>query len=260
MKPFRENILMRQDKEQFEIVTQNGRGGGIAAATVTISLFNYKECIVGCLESVKSQTIYDLDLLVVDDCSTDSSLEVARKWVCENGGRFRNCMLIHHKINRGLPTARNTGVSNARTEYVFVLDADNLLYPRCLERLVTALDHCSASFAYCYLEKFEKEIYLQNVKPWNPATLKYGNTIDAMVLLRKCVWEQVGGYSTNMPAMGWEDFDLWFKIAKVGGWGILVPEILARYRVHRSSMLYTVTNPNADMLWAYLRSNHPQLF
>jgi hypothetical protein len=60
--------------------------------------------------------------------------------------------------------------------------------------------------------------------------------------------------------MGWEDFDLWFRIAEVGGWGVQIPEILARYRVGRNSMLHTITNPNAYRLWAYLRAKHPESF
>jgi hypothetical protein len=60
--------------------------------------------------------------------------------------------------------------------------------------------------------------------------------------------------------MGWEDFDLWFKLARLGHWGVLVPEILARYRVHGESMLRTVTNPKVDRLWAHLRSTYPEFF
>jgi GT2 family glycosyltransferase len=141
-----------------------------------------------------------------------------------------------------------------------VLDADNLLYPRCLERLLGALKHCDASFAYCLLEKFGEETGIGNTKPWNPIALQHGNFIDAMVLHRKEAWEEAGGYATDMPAMGWEDFDLWFRIARAGGWGVQIPEILARYRVRRSSMLHTVTNPNANKLWAYLRAKHPESF
>lgn len=125
---------------------------------------------------------------------------------------------------------------------------------------MSVLDECAVSFAYCYLEKFGETTALMNTKPWHPRLLQHGNTIDAMVLHRRAVWNEAGGYSTDMPVMGWEDFDLWFKIAKINGWGILVPEILARYRVHASSMLNTITNPNVEKLWSYLRSRHPEFF
>ena len=261
MERFGANAQSAEHQEAFEIVAQNEHGGIMPPVTVAVSLYNYKQHIIGCLESTKSQTISDLDLIIVDDCSTDGSPEVVRKWLVENGTRFSKYLLIRHKVNEGLSKARNSGFAHARTKSVFVLDADNLLYPRCLERLVAALDNCDASFAYSYLEKFGEVSCLQNTKQWNPAVLQHGNIIDAMVLLRKSVWETVCGYSTaEVMRLGWEDFELWFKIARIKGWGVRVPEILARYRVHHSSLLFTVTNPNADKLWAYLRSEYPEFF
>lgn len=261
MERFLADNQFTEGQKSLQVMAQKVESDAIPLVTVIVSLFNYKDYIIPCLESVKSQTLSNLDLIVVDDCSTDGSLEVAHDWLAENGSRFSHYLLIHHRFNKGLASSRNTGFAHARTEYVFVLDADNLLYPRCLERLVSALGNCDASFSYCYLEKFGDESCLQNTRPWNPAALVLGNTIDAMVLLRKSVWEQIGGYSSNdVMRLGWEDFELWFKIARSKRWGILVPEILARYRVHRSSMLNTTTNPNANKVWAYLCSNYGEFF
>jgi glycosyltransferase involved in cell wall biosynthesis len=255
------NEAIVMDVKDSEINSVNGNGMAVPLVTVTISLFNYKKFILSCLDSVKAQTIKDLDLIVVDDCSNDGSPEIVTNWLNLNEHRFSSSKLIRHRANSGLAITRNTGFQNSRTKYVFVLDADNLLYPRCIDRLVNALENCEACFAYCYLEKFGKVNCLQNTKAWNPATLQFGNTIDAMVLLRKNVWAKIGGYSANqVMRLGWEDFELWFKIARIKGWGILVPEILARYRVHGNSMLSNVTNPNADKLWSYLKVNYPEFF
>lgn len=246
--------------EFSEIITCKSLRETTAIVSVAISLYNYRDYIISCLESVKSQTLRDLDLIIVDDCSTDDSLTVTADWLEKNESAFRDVLLIRHKSNRGLSYARNTAFAHARTDFVFVLDADNLLYPRCLDRLIDGLKRCDASFAYCLLEKFGEETGIENTRAWNPIALQHGNFIDAMVLHRKAVWERAGGYATDMPAMGWEDFDLWFRIAGIGGWGLQIPEILARYRVRRSSMLHTVTNPNVEKLWAYLRAKHPESF
>jgi glycosyltransferase involved in cell wall biosynthesis len=227
--------------------------------TVSVSVYNYQRYIVPCLESVARQTLAELDLIIVDDGSSDGSLETVEDWLEQNGDRFNRYRLVRHEANSGLAAARNSGFRFAETESVFVLDADNLLYARCLERLLAALDNCAASFAYCYLEKFGDLSCLQNTAAWNPEALQYGNIIDAMVLLRKSAWEEVGGYS-RLDVMGWEDFDLWFKMAKLGRWGVQVPEILARYRVHGQSMLKNVTNPSVDKLWHYLRGTYPEFF
>lgn len=228
--------------------------------TVAVSLYNYSQFIVPCLDSVYGQTLADIDLVVVDDCSTDRSVSLVTEWIDRQGNRFNRARLLRHRRNQGLACARNTGFLDARTEFVFVLDADNLIYPRCLDALLSALRVSDASFAYCYLEKFGEVVGLENVRPWNPLVLQHGNYIDAMVLHRRAVWEMLKGYATDMPAMGWEDFELWFRVARGGGWGVQVPEILAQYRVRRSSMLHMVTNPNADRLWQYLRSKYPEFF
>lgn len=247
------------EKNTYEIVSQKGSVVETSLVTVIITLYNYQRFIAACLDSLKNQTIDKLNLIVVDDCSKDQSLKKANKWLDENGNRFNEYVLAQHTLNRGLAVSRNTAISLARTKYVFILDADNLLYPRCLESLVSALENCDASFAYSYLEEFDDGNKLKNTKPWNPATLAAVNTIDAMVLLRKEVWEKVGGYSI-MPVMGWEDYELWFKIARIKGWGVQVPEILARYRLHKTSMLNTVTNPNVEKLWEYLKQTYPEFF
>ena len=242
--------IPREHDADSELVVQRDSGRTVGV-TVTVSLYNYRDRIVGCLESVKAQTAHDIELVVVDDDSDDDGCDVVRRWLEASGERFGRYMLLRHRSNRGLASARNTAFARARAPYVFVLDADNAIYPRCLQQLAAGLERCEASFAYSYIERFGGAVGLHNVRAWNPKALRFGNTIDAMVLLRRTVWEAVGGYSTDMPVMGWEDFDLWFKIARIGGWGVQIPEILARYDVHPGSMITTVTNPAADRLWTY---------
>jgi glycosyltransferase involved in cell wall biosynthesis len=231
-----------------------------SAVTVAVSLYDYRDYVLSCLESVEAQTMSDLDLIVVDDHSADGAEAIVARWMEENNERFGRCTLVRHTRNRGLAAARNTAFARARTEYVFVCDADNVLYPRCLQQLAAALDMTPASFAYCQLEQFGAVSGVQNIHAWNPDGLREGNKIDAMALLRRSAWDAAGGYSDDMPAMGWEDFDLWFKIARMKGWGVQVPEILARYRVHLDSMIHSVTNQSADRLWDYLRSKHSDFF
>ena len=247
------------DNNLIEIISQKENVGQTPLVTVIVTLFNYQNFISHCLDSVKAQTIDKLNLVVVDDRSRDRSVEKSKKWLDKNGSRFYEYILARHSVNCGLANSRNTAISLVRTKYVFILDADNLLYPRCLESLVHALENCDASFAYSYLEEFGDGSKLKNTKPWNPATLAAVNTIDAMVLMRKIVLDKVNGYSI-MPVMGWEDYELWFKIARMKAWGVQIPEILARYRVHKKSMLNTVTNPNVEKLWGYLKAKYPEFF
>jgi glycosyltransferase involved in cell wall biosynthesis len=242
-----------------EVLRQQAPSDRPAPVTVVILLYNNGRFVRPCLDSVRDQTLGDLDLIVVDDCSTDRSADVVAAWMDDEAGRFNHCQLLRHRVHGGLSQTRNTAFFHAASPHVFVLDADRVIYPRCLESLLAALENCDASFAYCYLERFGDARDLANLDPWGAVPLTVRNSIDAMVLLRRTVWQQVGGYCCGMRPGG-EDFDLWFKVARLKGWGILVPEILARYRVRDTSTLQTVTSPNAEVIWNHLRSTYPEFF
>lgn len=238
------------------------------AVTVVIPLHNYAHFVGDALASVAAQTAGDLDLVVVDDCSTDESCAVACQWMESHAARFRKALVLRHPVNRGLAATRNTAFHHCQTEFVLPLDADNQLYPGCVEKLARGLSRSRAAFAYCILERFgtadEEALapFLMHIHPWCPEELAKFNTIDAMVLLRRKIWEEVGGYDQDMPCPGWEDYDFWFKIARLGAYGLHVPQILARYRVHPASMLNTITNcgRNPESLIAHLRRTYPEFF
>jgi glycosyltransferase involved in cell wall biosynthesis len=241
----------------YEVLFEDGSPEPPPKVTVIITLFNYERYIVDCLESVHLQSLGELDLLVADDCSRDGSAETCVDWMRMHSQRFRRCLLVRNTVNRQLAATRNLLFGLARTEYVFVLDADNMIYPRCLQALASALDHCDAAFSYCYLEQYGVERGLISWESWNPQALMNGNYIDAMSLVRRNAWQHVGGYANDMPAMGWEDFDFWLKISRAGGWGILVPEVLARYRAHLNSMLRTETYRRESEIFDYMERKYP---
>ena len=232
--------------------------------TVCISLYNYEQHIVETLESVKGQTLAPLDLLVVDDCSTDDSLTTAQTWLQTNTETFNKVKLVRHQNNQGLSWARNTAILLAETSFLFMLDADNLLYPRCLQRCLEALfSDPKAAMAYPLIEKFgEDEEIIGNVV-WERSQFLRGNCIDAMSLIRRSALLQVGGYSylEAIGPLGWEDYDLWCKFIDVGLYGIPISEILARYRTHSASMLQSVSNQadNVKCLHREMRKLHPWL-
>jgi glycosyltransferase involved in cell wall biosynthesis len=234
-------------------------GNTTAPVTACIALYNYADCIQNVLDSIYAQTITCLDVTIVDDCSQDRSVELALSWLERNSKRFNNVRLVKHNHNSGGPSGtRNTAISVSQTPYVFPLDADNLLYPRCIMRCLETLEASDASFVYPLVEKFGAEIGIMGNQVWNPKVLAYGNYIDNMVLMRKACCEAVGGYS-YMRIYGWEDFDLWCKFIEQNYYGILVPEILARYLVHQSSLLRTQTHRRMKMVIDEIKQRHPWL-
>lgn len=234
------------------------REGPPPAVTVCVTLFQYGQYVLECLQSVVQQTLAPLGLIVVDDASIDGGPELVARWLDEDGGKLSEALLLQHETNGGLAAARNTAVAHARSEFVFILDADNELYPRCIEALLEPLRESGCGFAYSILERFGDLRGLMGCDGWNPEQLTRGNYIDAMVLLRRSIWETFGGYR-RMQVPGWEDFDFWCRCAEAGVDGVLVPEILARYRTHTRSMLRRATDTlrNHARVRGEIRSMHP---
>ena len=235
-----------------------------AQVTVCISLYNYQDYIVETLETVREQTLELLDLIVVEDRSTDDSLIVAGSWLKQNAERFNRVELVRHEQNSGLPRARNTAIARTQTPYVFILDADNLLYPCCIERCLEVIeDDPHASLSYPIIEKFGSEQTLMGNVNWERSQFLKQNCIDAMSLIRKASLNKVKGYSylEAVGPLGWEDYELWCKFFEAGLYGILVPEILARYRTHKNSMLHSISNraKNIKHLHREMLALHPWL-
>jgi glycosyltransferase involved in cell wall biosynthesis len=226
--------------------------------SVAVSLYNYARFLPECLDSVAAQTHAPLELIVVDDVSTrDESVLVARNWLDAHAARFWRVLLLQHVRNQGLAQARNTAFARARGAAVFVLDADNIIYPRAIARLCEALEDHEAAAAYTQTEHFGDVPGIGPADLWDPAELARGNYIDAMALIRRDVWGAVGGY-THLEG-GWEDFDFWCKLVEHGLHAVYVPEILCRYRVHGASMLRTEHRAQIEALRAQITLRHPWL-
>ncbi len=228
--------------------------------TVICALYNHAGHIAGALDSVKDQRFGDWELVVCDDGSTDGSGKVVEDWIEANPERA--ALLVRHPVNRGLPAARNTAVERARGEYVLVLDADNELYPNCLERLTEALDNDpKAAFAYGILEQFDRNgpVGLSGYFGWEPERLVEENYIDALALIRRETLQQLGGYIEDRRIYGWEDYDLWCRVAEAGERAAHVAEIVARYRLSAGSMI-TLTNLSVGDAREAIAERSPALF
>jgi glycosyltransferase involved in cell wall biosynthesis len=232
------------------------RGTPGVGVSVIVTVHNYQAVVVEALSSLVAQTLEPLSLVVVEDRGQDRSLDVCRDWLTIHASRFEHVCLVQHMRNEGLSAARNTACALTRSTFIFVLDADNVLYPRCIEECLAHLEAGDAAFAYPIIERFGEDTGLMGIEPWSRERLSTGNYIDAMALVRSRVLDDLGGY---VLLHGWEDYDLWCRIAESGGHGVRVPNVLARYRVHRTSMLNTVTNPRHTQLKRDMTLKHPWL-
>jgi glycosyltransferase involved in cell wall biosynthesis len=241
----------------LDVVFRSGAARA-ASVAVVVPLYDYERLLVETLDSVASQSLESLEIVVVDDASTDRSLEVASAWLARHAPRFVSATLVRNRVNQGVALARNAGFALAESLLVFPLDADNVLEPDCLAKLLARLSGSRASAAHPTLRHFGDRVKLRRARPWSPERLARGNYIDAMALVRKAAWAHVGGYRKG-AFTGWEDYDLWCRFVEHGLWSEAVPEAVAGYRVHADSMLRRDTAAAMERVVAAMRAEHPWL-
>ena len=238
-------------------------------AAVVVSLYNYADRITEALHSVSAQTQKRLELIVVDDASSDDGTAVVDRWMdaCLSVGEhpFVRMLLLRHGHNAGLATARNTALANSQAPWCFVLDADNALFPDAVADCLALADASAPQLAVVHpllaveAEPGRPDEQRTLVRPqsWQRERLRFENHVDAMALVRRSAWEAVGGY-THIEG-GWEDYDFWCKLAGAGYHGLQCPRILAVYRSHAASMSHCATNRSWHALSRTLQQRHPWL-
>lgn len=112
--------------------------------SVIVPIYNVQEFLPGCLESIISQTFKDIEIICVDDGSTDESGTIAESYT-DKDSRIK----VIHQENKGLSGARNTGMRVARGEYIAFCDSDDYYHPAFLERLYVAIKQTEADVASC---------------------------------------------------------------------------------------------------------------
>lgn len=117
------------------------------AVSVIIPMYNAEKYIGDCLNSLIAQTFTDFEVIVVDDCSTDSSPAIVQSYAEKFGGRLTFTRLQKNSGNAGY-TARNCGFSFSRGEYIFFMDSDDFLTKTALEELYTAAKEFDADVVY----------------------------------------------------------------------------------------------------------------
>lgn len=206
--------------------------------TISISSYNQQDYLVDAIDSALGQTV-PCEIIVVDDGSTDNSLEIARKY--EGGievGKFgiRNIKVIS-QVNKGLSSARNTGLMNSIGDWILFLDADDILLPNCIEKIEEKIKKTNADVIGLSFKEFGIRNTNIILMP-NPTIgdFKVANRIGYCSAIKREVLLEVGGYSPRMTT-GYEDYHLWFNLLKINKKIITIPEILWLYRTKEHSMI-----------------------
>ena len=252
-----------QGKAIFQSIDNSRFNGSAPAISVIVTLYNYSAYIRQCLKSLEdSHTTAipgGIEVLIVNDASTDDSLKQAM--VVQRNSRHP-VRIIDKQLNTGLADARNLGLQLARAPYVFILDADNMVFPRALEQLHATIVRDNSAAAYSMLCRFQGAYNnregLLSYFDWDPQMLVEFPYIDAMGMFDREQLIKIGGYDNELYKLGWfgwEDYDLWLRIAGAGLCVSFLPNVLCLYRHHDRAMSNT-TNLFERELVAHLFEKH----
>ena len=100
--------------------------------SVVVLTYNSSQYVIETLESIKAQTYNNLELIITDDCSEDSTVTLCRDWICVNNNRFVRAELIVSKVNTGIPANCNRGCRAARGEWFKEIAGDDILLEECM--------------------------------------------------------------------------------------------------------------------------------
>lgn len=214
--------------------------------SIVITCYNLGDYLQEAIDSIKSyQPISDIEIILVNDGSTDVSTISTIQDIVENN---KNIQYLNQP-NLGLGTARNNGIKMAKGKYIIPLDADNKLRSEFINQTITILNNNpDVDVVHGNAQMFGNKNTVWKGKPFYFPEMLINNYIDACAGFRKSTWEKVGGYDENMPVMGFEDWDLWIRMAIDDCKFQYVDNVFFDYRVRDNSMLSDAWTKRQDLL------------
>lgn len=227
--------------------------------TVLAVCFNHERFVLECLEGIRSQTLQDFELLIVDDASTDRSVELIRAWIRQHGV---DCRLVVHERNQGLCRTLNAALAMVNGRYLAKISTDDVWMPQKLEIQLRQMQALPESIAVLYgdaimidesgavLEKRFLDAHGIQTPPVGdllPVLLRRNFLPSMTTMLRTDALRRVGGYDERLV---YEDWDMWLRLAQRYEFAFC-DYVSARYRIVENSMVRTVARyASPNRLWS----------
>src|SRR3990167_9491366 len=222
--------------------------------TIVIPAYNQAEYLDECIGSILAQTHKPHQIIVVNDGSQDDTRYIAKSYPVK----------YIEQVNKGLASARNTGLMNMTWDWFYPLDADDKMLENCLKVVSDTItnnpdaDIIAPSFK-CF-GKYQDEIILMpnpKLKDFKFVNGVPQNRIGYFSAIKKEVLLAVGGYSPKMT-FGWEDLHLTINLLSRSKKIVTIPEVLILYRTKEHSMIHEA-NAHATELKNQIFKDFPSL-
>jgi glycosyltransferase involved in cell wall biosynthesis len=224
----------------------------IPKISIVIPCYNQGIYLDDALQSIADYPERDnYEIIIVNDGSTDTAtLNILKKL------ETKGCHIIHQP-NKGLGAARNSGIKAATGKYILPLDCDNKITVAYIDEGIRLLDNDpTLDVVYGNAAYFGEKTGIWESGEFNLQRLMIENYIDACAVFRKSTWEEIGGYDEKMPVMGYEDWDLWLRIAFANGKFIYINKVCFYYRYTSTSMIHSIQKKKMETIFEYMEKKH----
>lgn len=209
--------------------------------SVIIPLYSYGKYLDEAIQSVLNQSVKPLEIICVSDGAIDNSVEIASKYPVK----------IIEKENGGLSSARNTGIREAKGEYILSFDSDDIMRPDCIKDHLELAD--DKSIVTCGLMAFGSDNYTAYPRVATVDILLKTNCIYSNSLFPRKMWEEVGGFDeSEVMRKGFEDRLFWLEALIKGYQSKVSTKVALLWRRHPNTMSDTSANPNSKILQEYI--------
>ncbi|MFM8315834.1 MAG: glycosyltransferase [Deltaproteobacteria bacterium] len=229
--------------------------------------YNQRKFLLETLESIKAQLYSNLQIIIVDDFSTDGSVDEIKNWIINQ--EF-NCTLVEHSENKGICRALNGALDRCQGKYVQIIACDDILMPAKIAVQVDILESSDEETAAVYSDAYliqddgtlKSGMYVQKQRDFSILPDGYiyedllkGNFIPSMAaLVKKTVYDVLGGFDENIR---YEDYDMWLRISK-NFKVIKDSRVFTKYRVHSNNFDRKYSHYFEDNYFIYLKHlNNP---
>ena len=230
--------------------------------SIIIPCYNAEKYIAETIQSVINQTYKNWELIVVNDGSTDNSLNIITEFAA-NDSRIS----FIDKKNTGVSDSRNKGIEKAKGDFIAFLDADDVWDFQYLEKQIENLqsNRFTISYTACQLinhkgEKIQKHIRGENNPQLNDFLLQNGNynTNPSGIVYKRQCFNEVNGFDLNLSNNA--DQDILIQMLAKGNTIGYIDELLWNYRIHDNNMSKNIVVLEKDTLYLFHKCAHQNLF
>lgn len=203
--------------------------------SIVLPTYNGERYIRESIDSILNQTYKDWELIIVNDCSTDNTINIIEEYA-EKDKRIK---IINNKKNEKLPKSLNIGFREAVGEYLTWTSDDNAYLDRALEEMVKFLEQNSKYQMVCAQMDFvdKNGNFMYKHVEYSDLLMFYNDCVGACFMYRNKVLREVGEYDTEKFCI--EDYEYWMRIIKKYGSIGFLKETLYKYRKHEESLTDT---------------------